>query len=157
MPFCVRTLDPPPSGTLGRPVAPFPAADHKYLHSSKWAGGLLQHPPAASGFDGFSSALVIDNPDPNNPITATIDYFDYNGVNVLTRTVSIAKDGHYTEAATPLDPARARVAGAARRDEAGALVGRALQRGAEQRLDPRPARRRGARRPLHRAPPTRRR
>jgi len=114
-PFCVSTIDPAPTGIVGRPTVSFPALDHQFIHSSvhlqglpateKWAGGLLQHPPAASGFDGFSSAVVVDNPDPNVAINFQIDYFDFNGVNVGTSVGTLAPNGHHIEAATPLDPA----------------------------------------------------
>jgi hypothetical protein len=121
-PFCVLTLDPPPTGTLGRPAASFPSADHKFIHSSvhlqglpvteKWAGGLVQHPPASTAvppvwgsFDKFTSAVVVDNPDPNASIGYVIDYFAYNGTLVGTSTGTLPPNGHHVEAATPLDPA----------------------------------------------------
>src|SRR5262245_48973470 len=76
-----------PSGTLDRPAVSFPAADHRFLHSSihlqgnpqpvKWAGGLLYHPPAASGFSSFTSAVVVDNPDPASSLSVRIEYFDH--------------------------------------------------------------------------------
>lgn len=102
-----------PSGALDRPVATFPEFDFRFVHSSthlqgnpqtvKWAGGLLYHPPAASGFNDFTSAVVVDNPDPVNALTVKIEYFDHDGGSpVATNTVSIPREGHHVEAATAL-------------------------------------------------------
>lgn len=113
IPACPVPVDPIPAGALGRPVAAFPGADHHYLHSSdhlqgrpanvKWAGGLIYRPPVASGFDQFTSAVVVDNPNPAQPLQVQIDYFDHNGVLVGTSfPAPIPPEGHYVEAAAPL-------------------------------------------------------
>ena len=119
-PICVATIDPAPTGVLGRPTALFPppasTPDHNYLHSSthlqgnrayeKWTGGLLYRPPVASGFDSFTSAIVVDNPDPTQQTLVEIDYFDHAGTLVTTTGPhTILPEGFHVEAATPLDSA----------------------------------------------------
>lgn len=113
VPACFLPVDPMPSGSLGRPTAAFPGADHNFIHSSthllgypakvKWAGGLIYLPPVSSGFDQFTSAVVVDNPNPILPLSVRIDYFDHNGVLVGTSTPPpIAPEGFHVEAAAPL-------------------------------------------------------
>jgi hypothetical protein len=113
VPACIAAVDPTPSGVLGRPVASFPAPDHQWVHSSvhlqglrarvKYAGGLIYQPPAATGFDQFTSAVVVDNPDPATPLTVKIEYFDEAGNPRGTSfPPAIAPEGYYNEAALPL-------------------------------------------------------
>jgi hypothetical protein len=110
---CILPVDPVPSGSSGTPGDPFPALDHRFVHSSvglqglrakvKYAGGLLHLPSAVPGFGGFTSAIVVDNPDPSTPVVCHIDYFNNNGV--LTGTsagILIQPEGFHVEAATPL-------------------------------------------------------
>ena len=118
-PACLAQIDPQPTGPLARPGdgANFPAFDHNFLHSSthlqgvrsveKWTGTLLYRPPAVTGFQGFTSAVIVDNPDPLQQACVEIDYFaEIGGAPIATSAgITIAADGFYTEAATPLDPA----------------------------------------------------
>lgn len=110
---CSLLAPPPQVGPVSRPAIAFPAADHRFLHSSihlqglrarsKWAGGLIHRMPVSTGFDGFTSAVVVDNPDPVDFLTVRIDYFDHNGVLVGTSLPPpIPPEGFHTEAATPL-------------------------------------------------------
>jgi hypothetical protein len=110
---CIFPLDPIPSGSTGRPSAPFPGADHPFLHSSthlqgnrantKWAGGLLFTPTLTiPEFRDYSSAVVVDNPDPTRPARVYIDYFDHAGTMLTNGPYDIAAEGFYVEAATPL-------------------------------------------------------
>lgn len=122
-PLCIATPSPIPSGVTATPNPPFPAndcifgsgvnGDHCFIHSSthlqglrsrsKWAGGLLYTPPSPSGFQGFTSAVVVNNPDPAQTLTVRIDYFDHNGANVGTSfPPAINPEGFHAEAATPL-------------------------------------------------------
>lgn len=101
-----------PSGVLHRPSATFPGGDHRFIHSSahlqgnprpvKWAGGLIHRPPAASGFSQFTSAVVVDNPHPTQPLSVRIDYFNHTGALVGTTHRQIPPEGHHVEAAAPL-------------------------------------------------------
>ena len=122
-PLCMLTPSPVPTGVTATPNPPFPAndcifgsgvnGDHCFIHSSthlqglraheKWAGGLLYTPPASSGFQGFTSAVVVDNPDPAFTLAVQIDYFDHNGALVGTSVPPpINPEGTHIEAAMPL-------------------------------------------------------
>ncbi|HSF39867.1 MAG TPA: hypothetical protein VLT87_08755 [Thermoanaerobaculia bacterium] len=122
-PLCMLTPSPVPTGVTATPNPPFPAndcifgsgvnGDHCFIHSSthlqglrsheKWAGGLLYTPPGSSGFQGFTSAVVVDNPDPAFTLAVQIDYFDHNGALVGTSVPPpINPEGTHIEAAMPL-------------------------------------------------------
>lgn len=124
VPACMLTPNPAPSGVTVTPNPPFPVdeclfgtsanpGDHCFIHSSthlqglraheKWAGGLLYTPPGSSGFQGFTSAVVVNNPDPFFTLAVQIDYFDHNGALVATSMPPpINPEGAHIEAATPL-------------------------------------------------------
>jgi len=112
-PVCVIPLDPTPAPPLGRSNEPFPSGDHPFLHSGthlqgkraqeKYAGGLFYLPGGVTGFGGFTSAVVVDNPDPVFGVNVQIDYFDHTGFPVgSTGPHFIPPEGHHEEAATPL-------------------------------------------------------
>lgn len=104
---CVAPIAVTPAGPLGTPSPPFRSADHPRLHSSthlqglpsteKWAGGLLYAPHASTGFNGFTSAVVVNNPDPSLPAVVRIEYFDHTGAIVGTLTTTIAPEGHFID------------------------------------------------------------
>ena len=123
-PACVAIANPFPTGVTVRPNSPFPAndcifgsgvnGDHCFIHSSthinglrareKWASGLLQTPSPSSGFQGFTSAVVVNNPDPLFTLMVQIDYFDHTGI-IPTGTSGpfpINPEGTHIEAATLL-------------------------------------------------------
>jgi len=99
--FCVRPLDPIPTGVSAKPNEGFPAifgpVDHRFIHSSthlqgklaqvKWAGGLV-YQPAGTAFDGYTSALVINNPDPIVSCVVDINYYDAAGT-VVQQTLGL--------------------------------------------------------------------
>lgn len=127
-----------PSGVLDRPSASFPGIDHRFVHSSthlqgnpqtvKWAGGLIYHPPAGSGFSQFTSAVVVNNPHPSQDLKIKIEYFDHDGGPPVATSLPplIHPEEFYVEAATPL--ASAFGVGSARVTalEGGPLVGAVL-------------------------------
>ncbi len=112
--------DPAATGILQRPTNTYPSAEHNFVHSGthlqgvrdyeKWAGGLI-HTPAPSvvsptNFQFMGGAVVVDNPDQTQGMTATINYRDHMGIIVGTTIRPIAAEGHYIEAATPLAASR---------------------------------------------------
>jgi hypothetical protein len=122
-PICVATPNPTPTGVNITPNPPFPVddcsdftaepGDHCFIHSSthlqgypaheKWAGGLLYTPPTSSGFQGFTSAVVVNNPDPFSPTTVLIEFFNHAGTLMLpTTTVPIPAEGTHIEVASRL-------------------------------------------------------
>ncbi|MEM9596026.1 MAG: hypothetical protein AAGD06_17275 [Acidobacteriota bacterium] len=112
-PACLFVEDPTPDETLfGRPVANFPGPDHLYLHSSthlqgqpayqKWTGGLVYRPPISTGFGGFTSAVIVNNPDPDDATCVEIEYFSEVGATLTTNNVIVPPEGFHVEAATPL-------------------------------------------------------
>lgn len=112
--FCAATVIPIPDlSQLGRESVALPGGDHFWLQSSthlqgflateKWVGGLLYLPPADTMFDGFTSAVIVDNPDDKVPTTVEIDYFSHTGSLISTSTPPpILPRGHYIEAAIPI-------------------------------------------------------
>jgi hypothetical protein len=122
IPACLLAIDPVPDTSLfGRPGGlagvTFPGPDHYYIHSSthlqgtraaeKWTGTLLYRPPISTGFGGFTSAVIVDNGDPSLQACVEIDYFaEVGGAPIATTgPITIPPNGHYSEAATPLDSA----------------------------------------------------
>ena len=53
-------------------------------------------------FVNMRTAVIVNNPDPNNSVTVTIEYHDYLGSSPGQNTVVIAPSGTYTEQACPL-------------------------------------------------------
>ena len=113
MPRSPRLLRRRPAPPLGRSNEPFPSGDHPFLHSGthlqgrraqeKYAGGLFYLPGGVTGFGGFTSAVVVDNPDPVFGVNVQIDYFDHTGFPVgSTGPHFIPPEGHHEEAASPL-------------------------------------------------------
>lgn len=108
--LCVAPSPIQATGVSDRPTFGYPFQTG-FLHSSislqglrarvKWAGGLLHRPPATTGFDGFTSAVVVDNPH-TAAMNVTIEYFDHTGVLRGTSVRSIPAQGHHVEAATAL-------------------------------------------------------
>ncbi len=111
--ICPFPVSPIPTGPLGRTNDPYPMFnfDHRYDHSGthlqgvrareKWAGGLI-HNPAGTGFTPMTGVVIVDNPDPNLPMTATVDFFDPLGTPVGSVTRVIPPEGFRAFAATPL-------------------------------------------------------
>ncbi len=110
-PICPITLDPVPSGVTQDFGDQFATeADYRWIHSSedlqgrlayeKWAWGFYQ----PSGlFASFRTAVVINNPDPVNTATVTIEYRNTAGAIVgTTPNVTIGPDAFYSEQASPL-------------------------------------------------------
>jgi hypothetical protein len=95
---------------------PFPMLqfDHGFVHSGthlqgvrareKWAGGLIFQPPAVTGFQGMSSVVIVDNPDPFLTMTATVVFFDSAGIipSGGITTLVIPPQGHAFAPATAL-------------------------------------------------------
>lgn len=125
IPGCLQILEPIPSGQPDRPgvSGTMTTNDHNFIHSStllqglrakeKWTGTLVYRPPTSTGFEGFTSAVIVDNPDPERTICVYIDYFSEIGTLIQTTGPhSIDPDGFYPEPAYPL--AQANGVGAAR-------------------------------------------
>ncbi|MCH9646862.1 MAG: hypothetical protein K0U98_01410 [Deltaproteobacteria bacterium] len=110
---CLAVADPIPLDQLGREAVALPGGDHFWLQSSthlqglrateKWVGGLLYMPPADTLFDGFTSAVIVNNPDDSAATLVEIDYFSHMGVLLSTSTPAlILPGGHHIEAAMPI-------------------------------------------------------
>ncbi|MEM7585064.1 MAG: hypothetical protein AAF560_16855 [Acidobacteriota bacterium] len=111
--LCPFPADPIPAGPQGRTNEPYPnfQFDHRYDHSGthlqgvrareKWAGGLI-HTPLGTNFAAMTGLVIVDNPDPNLVMNATIDFFDALGTNVGTVFRTIQPEGFAAVAATQL-------------------------------------------------------
>ncbi len=111
--ICAFPVDPISTGPLGRTNEPYPMFnfDHRYDHSGthlqgvrareKWAGGLV-HTPAGTGFTPMTGVVIVNNPDPNLLMTATVDFFDPLGALVGTVVRVIRPEGFAAVSAAPL-------------------------------------------------------
>lgn len=106
--------DPVPFGATVSPSDSFSVKEYAFAHSStnlqgnpayrKTAAGLFWNPAGAFGtgvpraFGAFSSAIVVNNPDPNRGTTIRIKYHGSDGALLgTTGPISIPPDGSYTE------------------------------------------------------------
>lgn len=116
--------DPAPSGPNVSPSneIDFSVKEYAYLHSScilqsiraseLTAAGLFWNPTGQFGtgvpraFGAFSSAVVVNNPDPSRSTQVEIEYFDAAGVSVgLSGPITIAANGSHIEDASMLGAA----------------------------------------------------
>lgn len=111
--------DPPPVGPSVSPSNDFDVGEYARVHSStllqsfpsheKFATGLFWHPAGdfgtgfAGAFSGFSSAIVVNNPDPLTPVAISIEYHGPDGA-ILARNgpITIAPNGMFVEDAGTL-------------------------------------------------------
>lgn len=110
--LCVAPSPIQPTGVTDRPAVSYPLQTG-FLHSAislqglparvKWAGGLVHRPPSSTGFQGFTSALVVTNPHPTLSMSFTIQYFDHAGNPLGTPgSHTLLPNATRLEAATPL-------------------------------------------------------
>ncbi len=137
------TSRPTASGALQRPEPPYLRNDFGYVHSSthfqgrlaavKWTGGLIHTPVLDTLLSEFTSAVVVNNPDPVQSVTIRIEYFDHLG-NAVGGPVSavIPPEGTFADGADELTLDGGRGFGSARVTvEAGpGIVGATLVHGA---------------------------
>ena len=86
--------------------------EHHFMHSSTHLQGFqyfekvsaaIHLPGQSSSLAGMRTIVIVNNPDPNLPLSVEIEYYDSTGVLVNTSTPGpIPPEGHYEEPATAL-------------------------------------------------------
>lgn len=109
--------DPSPTGPNISPANAFSPSEYAFVNAStnlqsnpaysKTAAGLFWNPPGSFGtginraFGAFSSAVIVNNPDPLNPTVVTIDYRDPAGNPLgISGPITIPPDGTHMEDAS---------------------------------------------------------
>jgi hypothetical protein len=117
---------PTPAGPHDSPSSAFSVKEYAFVHSSSnlqsraahtlTAAGLFWHPTDSFGtgfpraFGAFSSAIVVNNPDPSRPTRVVIEYFDQMGALLGTsgsmqNPIPIPANGSHIEDASMLGAA----------------------------------------------------
>ncbi|HEV7667526.1 MAG TPA: hypothetical protein VGS22_03315 [Thermoanaerobaculia bacterium] len=111
--LCLKQIQPVPSGVTSRPFDNFNSyEDYRWVHSSvnlqgqpayeKFAAGLFWFPPFPTDLAYFQSAVVVNNPDPVNSTTITVEFYDMLGTLLAAPSYFLGPEATKVVPASPL-------------------------------------------------------